>query len=98
MYVTCVNVWVKPESIEDFKQACQANHLASVQEPGNRRFDVLQSAQNPTEFLLYEAYQDETHAKAHKETAHYLTWRRDVEPMMAQPRQGIVYNGLFPQG
>ena len=58
MIVTCVHVFVKPEHVEDFIAASKQNHENSVQEPGNRRFDVLQSTEDPTRFLLYEAYDD----------------------------------------
>jgi autoinducer 2-degrading protein len=96
MYVTLVDVWVKPESVEAFKVACEANHLASVQEIGNCRFDILQQADEPTHFVLYEAYASQADAQAHKLTAHYLAWRDRVADMMAQPRQGKVYQGLWP--
>lgn len=96
MHVTLVHVQVAPEHIEAFIAACKANHEASVQEPGNRRFDVLQAADAPTRFILYEAYATAEAAAAHKQTAHYFAWRDAVGPMMAQPRQGIPYAGLFP--
>lgn len=98
MHVTVVHVHVKPEHVDDFIAATQRNHAASIQEPGNRRFDVLQSPDNPGQFLLYEAYISAEAAAAHKETTHYLTWRDTVADWMARPRQGIRYNGLFPQG
>jgi len=69
MYVTVVNVHVKPEHVVDFVDSIRANHEGSVREPGNLRFDVLQSIEDPSRFILYEAYRDEASAKAHKETA-----------------------------
>ncbi len=72
MIVTTVTVYVKPENIDDFIEATIENHEASIKEPGNMRFDVLQSMTDPTRFLLYEAYQSEEEAAAHKETEHYL--------------------------
>mgnify|MGYP001817942705 CR=1 FL=1 len=96
MQVTIVHVTVKPEHIEDFIEATRRNHEASVMETGNRRFDVLQSADNPTQFVLYEAYESAAEAAAHKETAHYQRWRETVAEWMAQPRQGVAYDGLFP--
>jgi (4S)-4-hydroxy-5-phosphonooxypentane-2,3-dione isomerase len=98
MHVTIVHVWVKPESIDAFIEASRLNHEASVQEPGNRRFDVLQDAGDPAKFVLYEAYASAEDAAAHKATPHYLAWRETVAGMMAQPRQGIAHNGLYPQG
>ncbi len=96
MFVTLVNVHVKPENLAEFIEATRANHLASVREPGNLRFDVLQSAEDETRFVLYEAYRDEAAAKAHKETAHYAAWRDAVAAMMAEPRLGVRYDGLLP--
>ena len=98
MHVTIVHVWVKPEAVTAFIEASRLNHKASVQEPGNRRFDVLQDAADPTKFVLYEAYASAEDAAAHKATPHYLAWRETVADMMAQPRQGVVHVGLFPEG
>ena len=98
MHVTLVHVSVKPEYIETFIEATRRNHEASVQEPGNRRFDVLQSAEDPAQFVLYEAYASAADAAAHKATAHYLAWREAVADWMAQPRRGVPYQGLYPRG
>jgi len=97
MHVTLVHVRVKPGQVVAFISATRANHEASIREAGNRRFDVLQQPDDPTRFLLYEAYATAADAAAHKETAHYLTWRETVAEMMAEPRRGEPMNGLFPQ-
>ncbi|CCQ72827.1 antibiotic biosynthesis monooxygenase [Magnetospira sp. QH-2] len=97
MYVTLVHVVVKQADLEAFIAASAKNHEHSVKEPGNRRFDVLQSAEDPCRFVLYEAYDNEDDARAHKDTAHYLEWRESVADMMAEPRQGVRYDGLLPQ-
>jgi (4S)-4-hydroxy-5-phosphonooxypentane-2,3-dione isomerase len=98
MYVTLVHIQVKSAHIADFIAVTQLNHEASIQESGNRRFDVLQSPEHPDQFILYEAYASVEAAAAHKQTGHYLAWRDAVSDWMAQPRQGIHYEGLFPQG
>ena len=97
MQVTLVYVKVKPDHVEDFIEATRLNHQASIQEAGNRRFDILQSADDPESFILYEAYASSEDAAAHKQTKHYLAWREAVAPWMAEPRQGVPYKGLFPQ-
>lgn len=94
MQVTLVHVQVKPENVQEFIEASLQNARASVDEPGNRRFDVLQSAEDPCEFILYEAYATAEDAAAHKGTAHYLKWREAVADWMAEPRKGIQYKGL----
>lgn len=96
MHVTLVYVHVKQGHVEDFIAACRANHEASIREPGNLRFDVLQQSDDSTRFVLYEAYANAEAAAAHKHTAHYLTWRETVANWMAEPRQGILHNGLYP--
>jgi (4S)-4-hydroxy-5-phosphonooxypentane-2,3-dione isomerase len=96
MHVTLVYVRVKPDHVRNFIEATRLNHEASVKEPGNLRFDVLQLAEDPTRFLLYEAYVSADDAAAHKETQHYLTWRNTVANWMASPREGVPYSGLFP--
>jgi len=98
MHVNLVHVQVKPAHIDDFIAATRLNHEASIQESGNRRFDVLQSPENPGHFILYEAYASADAAAVHKQTAHYLAWRDTVAEWMAQPRQGVRYEGIFPQG
>jgi len=97
MIVTIVHIKLKPEHIDEFIRATSENHLQSVKEPGNLRFDVLQKGDNPAEFALYEAYENESSVAAHKETAHYFKWRDKVTDWMVTPRQGVRYNGLFPE-
>lgn len=96
MITTIVHVHVKPENVDAFIEASIRNHEQSIKEPGNLRFDVLQLDEDPARFVLYEAYEDESSAAAHKETAHYMEWRETVAGWMAEPRQGIRYSGLRP--
>ncbi len=97
MIVTTVTVYVKPENIDDFIEATIENHEASIKEPGNMRFDVLQSMTDPTRFSLYEAYQSEAEVAAHKKTEHYLKWKEKVDSWMAKPREGISHRVICPQ-
>jgi len=97
MILTCVYVHVKPEAVDDFIEASRINHLGTVKEPGNLRFDFVQQADDQTRFMLYEAFETEEAAAAHKTTEHYLKWRDTVKDMMAEPRYGIKYNILEPK-
>ncbi len=96
MNIVFVHVHVKPEFIEEFKQASLENASNSVKEEGIARFDVVQQADDPTRFVLVEVYKTTEAQSAHKETAHYLAWRDTVAEMMAEPRQGIKYSNIFP--
>ncbi len=97
MFVSCVTVYVKEEHIQDFIDASIKNHEGSLKEPGNMRFDVLQCVEDPARFFLYEAYESEDAAKAHKSTQHYLKWKSTVDPYMARPREGVGHRVIAPQ-
>lgn len=96
MIIVHVHVHVKPESVKEFGRASMENARASVQEPGIARFDVVQQQDDGTRFVLIEIYRSAEAAAAHKETAHYAKWRDAVEPMMAEPRQRVLYDAVFP--
>lgn len=96
MHVTLVHIRVKPEAVDAFLAATRLNHEASIREPGNRRFDILRSPDDPTRFVFYEAYATAADAAAHKQTPHYAAWRDAVAEMMAEPRRGEPLTGLLP--
>lgn len=96
MIATIVHVWVKPEFVSEFIAASEINHINSVKENGNLRFDVLQDAVDPCKFVLYEAYNSEQAAIEHKNTKHYALWRDTVAPMMAKPREGVKHAFVAP--
>jgi autoinducer 2-degrading protein len=97
MHLTLVHVYVKDESLDAFIDATEKNHRASIQEPGNLRFDILQDPANLTHFILYEAYKSESDALDHKKTDHYLQWRDTVADMMQRSREGVPMQVLFPK-
>jgi (4S)-4-hydroxy-5-phosphonooxypentane-2,3-dione isomerase len=96
MLVVHVHVHVKPESVEAFKEASLANARESIKEPGIAGFDCVQQQDDPTRFVLVEAYRTPQSPAAHKETRHYQTWRDAVAPMMAEARTSVKYTNLFP--
>lgn len=97
MLVAHIHVKVKPESVEDFRQATIENARASIQESGIARFDVVQQQDDATHFVLVEAYHTPDAVTAHRATAHYAKWRDTVEPMMASPRERALYDSVFPE-
>ena len=96
MLVVHVQVHVKPELVEAFRDATWENASKSVQEPGVARFDVIQQSDDPTRFVLVEVYRTADDPARHKETAHYQTWRDTVAEMMAEPRSSTRYDNVFP--
>jgi len=96
MFIVHVQIRVKPESLEAFKQATLGNARESLKEPGVARFDVVQQSDDPTRFVLVEVYRSAEANAAHKETKHYATWRDTVESMMAEPRTRATFTNVFP--
>jgi autoinducer 2-degrading protein len=91
-----VNIRVLPDLVEQFKQATAENARHSLKEPGVARFDAIQQEDDPTRFVLVEAYHTPEGAAAHKETSHYQAWRDTVASMMAEPRSSVKYHEVFP--
>jgi quinol monooxygenase YgiN len=97
MLIVHVFVHVKPDYVEEFKNASLENARHSIREPGMIRFDVIQQTDDPTHFLLIEIYRTVDAPAQHKETAHYAIWRDTVADMMAEPRASVKYVPLFPE-
>jgi len=97
MLIVLVSVHVVPEMVEQFKAATIENARQSLREPGVARFDVVQQVDDPTRFVLVEAYRTAEGAAAHKETAHYQVWRDTVAPMMAEARTSTRYTNIHPE-
>ena len=97
MLIVHVQVQVQPESVAAFKEATRQNARCSLLEPGVLRFDVVQQTDDQTRFVLIEIYREAAAQAAHRETAHYLTWRDTVAPMMNAPRTSVKFERVFPE-
>ncbi len=96
LHIALVNARVRPERVEDFRQATALNAGESRKEAGVVRFDVVQEGEDPTRFVLIEVFRSPAAAAAHRETAHYLRWREAVADMMAEPRTSKKYVNVSP--
>jgi len=96
MFIMHVHIHVKPEHLEEFKQATIINAANSVKEPGIARFDFAQVADDPTRFVLVEVYRSREDTTKHKETAHYNAWAEKVTPWLAEPRTRVFFHNIFP--
>ncbi len=96
MAVRLVHIHVKPEHVDAFLDVTRRNHEGSIKEPGNVRFDVLRSADDPTRFVLYEWYTTDEAARDHRETPHFAAWVAAVADWFVEPRYADVYEPLLP--
>jgi autoinducer 2-degrading protein len=102
MYVVCVTVKVKPGRGDEFAEVAWRDHEGTRKEPGNLRFDVLRAATpvdpgQPEQFFLYEVYRTQEDFVAHQQTPHFLAFREESADLMAEPRQSVRYQSLFPE-
>jgi (4S)-4-hydroxy-5-phosphonooxypentane-2,3-dione isomerase len=96
LLIVHVDIAVVPDQLDAFLAATQQNAVASRDEPGIVRFDLLTDRADPTRVVLVEIYRDEAAAAAHKDTPHYQRWRDTVAPMMARPREATRYVNTSP--
>jgi (4S)-4-hydroxy-5-phosphonooxypentane-2,3-dione isomerase len=78
LFAATVSVRVKPDQREAFLAAITRQADASRElEPGCLRFEILEDASDPLQFLLIEVYSEAADFhKAHRETPHYAEWIR----------------------
>ena len=87
MIVLMVQLNVDPERIDQFMEASKGVARASVHnEPGCRRFDIVQDENVPTRVAFTEIFDDEAAVYAHPRFEHYPQWR------------AATADGSLPQG
>jgi (4S)-4-hydroxy-5-phosphonooxypentane-2,3-dione isomerase len=96
LHISLVEMHVKADQVDAFREACLANARDSRGEPGVKRFDLLHQADDPTRFVFVEVFRDPAAAAAHRETPHYQRWRDTVAAMMATPRMARKFVNASP--
>lgn len=96
-FVIVVDFVVAAGMQDAFRNLIDENARASVrEEPGCRRFDVVEPRGEPGRILLYEIYDDEAAFAAHCETAHYARFDAASAPMVTQKR--VIKGDLVCEG
>jgi quinol monooxygenase YgiN len=96
MHILHVQIHIKPEAIDAFREATIENARHTRREPACRRFDLIQELDDPTRFVLVEIYRDAAGHAAHRETAHYKAWADKVAPLFAEARTRAIYRNIDP--
>jgi autoinducer 2-degrading protein len=90
-YILMVRLTVKQDHIDDFIKASIAGATGSgLQEPGCRRFDIIQDETNPRLFAFTKVYNDEAAFEHHKTTPHFARWHAAVKNMLDGDGEGLV--------
>lgn len=74
-YVVIVDFRLKPGKRAAFRRLIDENARASVrEEPGCRRFDVVEPTGEPDRILLYEIYDDRAAFDLHLKAGHFIAF------------------------
>jgi autoinducer 2-degrading protein len=84
MFSLVVHMEVRPGLREEFLAGITESARLSVRdEPGCLRFDVCAVEGDENRFFLYEIYVDAAAHAAHKQTSHFLEWRKTADRVLA---------------
>ncbi len=99
MYILMVRLPIKKDRIHDFITASIADAKGSVHnEPACLRFDIIQDADDPTNFAFTEVYNDEAAVEAHRNTPHFQKWDNVVKDMLDGDISVSFCRPVFPLG
>lgn len=82
MYFIVVKFSVKPEFTDQFMELVTPFTEATRAEPGNLWFDWSRSVENPSEFVLIEAFLDDDAAGAHVGSEHFKAGLESMRPAL----------------
>ena len=96
MYIIVVGLEIKPEHRQDFiKAALQDGHDSSLNEPGTRRFELLQDESNHNCFYLSEAYEEKAAFEAHANGPYFQAFVAAVSGYFAQKPTWLAQGTLI---
>lgn len=81
MILIVVKFPVKPELADDFIEAVGPFTSATRAEPGNKWFEWSRSVEDPNEFVLVEAFNDDA-AEAHVTSDHFKAGLDTMRPFL----------------
>lgn len=94
-YVIWVEFDIHPEHLAQFTALVRVNAAASLaNEPGCRRFDVLQPTPASNTVALYEIYDDEAAFSAHLASPHFKVFAQAIQDFVRERRRQAY--GLLP--
>jgi len=86
---------VRPEEADRWPEIARTFTEATRAEPGCLWFDWSRSLDDPTEYVLVEAFRDEAAGAAHVQSDHFRRAQQDLPPHLAEtPR---IVNATLPQ-
>ncbi len=99
MYILMMQLKVKDDRIDDFIAVSTDDAESSVlNEPGCRRFEVIQDTKAPTSFAFYQVFDDEAAFIAHTQSPHFKSAYVAIDEMCDGPKSVSFYKPVYPRG
>jgi autoinducer 2-degrading protein len=97
MYILLVRLSVKKDKVDEFIKESIGDAEGSVRnEPGCRRFDIIQDSTDPTQFAFCEVYDDEEAFKAHTTYEHFKIWAKNTEDFYSAETEVSFCKPVYP--
>ncbi len=99
MFVVIVDVVIKNEFVDNFREAVLRQGKNSIQlEKGCLGFDILENPEDPSCFTLYETYTDAaTFYDVHRFTPHFEDYARTTSPWVEKKSMRAL-SKIWPRG
>jgi quinol monooxygenase YgiN len=85
MKIVTAEVHIKPDKCEEFIAAYKWMQPLVMNDPGAILYSLNRSAENQTDFIFYEQYEDEAALGYHLSTEHFKKFAATIEPLFAGP-------------
>ncbi|RAZ84863.1 antibiotic biosynthesis monooxygenase [Cereibacter johrii] len=97
MLIQLVNIKVQDGTRETFLEAFRLNCDGTRKEPGNIRFDLLHDPADENNFFVYEIFESEAALDAHRQTDHYRTCVKMIDPITLGGRSKTYFTPVLVQ-
>ncbi|ACM03533.1 antibiotic biosynthesis monooxygenase [Cereibacter sphaeroides] len=97
MLIQLVNIKVQDGTRETFLEAFRLNCDGTRKEPGNIRFDLLHDPADENNFFVYEIFESEAALDAHRQTDHYQTCVKMIDPITLGGRSKTYFTPVMVQ-
>jgi len=94
--VNAVDLDIAPAEMDKYLAAVKENGAASIKEPGCREYNIMILATDPNHVFLFEVYDNDAAAQAHRVTEHFKKYVATTANMVTarnvRPMKPIAFN------
>ena len=80
--VNAIDLDIAPAEMDKYLAAVKENGAATIKEPGCREYNIMVSTTNPNHVFLFEVYDNDAAAQAHRATEHFKKYAATTANMV----------------